>query len=787
VAIEANRTVRINFVGEDKGVGDTVSGIKGQLIAVAAVAAAATKALDALGDETARLDKIAKGAQQTGLGFDAYQRLAQVSKLAGTNVDTLAKGTIRLTRNLNDLASGRGAKVADNLERLGLTLEDLQDSSPTEQLAVLSDALAGVESDAQKTAIAVELFGRSGAELIPLLNAGSDAILELESSVGKVFTREELARAEAYQDALANLEKASSDLAGTIAVEAAPAIQGLVEDATASARALGESREFAEGLELAVGRLEAIVGPAAATVGFFTDQLSVLANVANLVVDELDSASDQIVDALEETEAAKWARETAREFDNLGGGAVRRLTDAIADQLPEVDGLKDRWSLLKNTILNTSADQGKFLTGGQKLLGGLLTEARAVSKEQEQIAKTAAAAAEEVEETHRRTGARGPTAAERTQAAGVIIIDQWRQRLDLMEVGAKLAGTTADSALEFGRIRTNIAVQELELERQVLAATRARGALERERVGARLAAIDGEIELIEKRREVKEREAADALVAAAVIETAKASEEEQRIEAERIEAERQARVTAEEEKLTAFERESQLMMARGQLVESFAEKQLLLQAQVAAAEGNHEQARELRHRAEVARLRDELKARQQMTAGVSSMLRTGQQLSSVITGAVIKDEEKRAQAELKSRGIMAIATGALETVKAAASFASFNVVQGALHTAAATLAFAQGGIMLAGNVPGRGSAGGGASAAATAPRADRETGEAAQIVESLPAADREPPRQPSPGQGGGGNVTNIENLNVTGAIDDQTIEAVRLGLDNVDNGLEAAG
>jgi hypothetical protein len=95
--------------------------------------------------------------------------------------------------------------------------------------------------------------------------------------------------------------------------------------------------------------------------------------------------------------------------------------------------------------------------------------------------------------------------------------------------------------------------------------------------------------------------------------------------------------------------------------------------------------------------------------------------------------------------------------------------------------------MLSGNLPGRGSAGSGAGAAAVAPAADRETGEAARIVESLPAADREPPRQPTGQQAGGGNVVNIERIDVTGAIDDDTVEKIRLGLDNVNNGLEAAG
>jgi hypothetical protein len=156
----------------------------------------------------------------------------------------------------------------------------------------------------------------------------------------------------------------------------------------------------------------------------------------------------------------------------------------------------------------------------------------------------------------------------------------------------------------------------------------------------------------------------------------------------------------------------------------------------------------------------------------------------VITDAAIKDDEKRAKAQLRMSGIMAIATGALEVVRAAASFASFNFVQGALHTAAATLAFAQGTIMLAGNIPGRGSAsvGGGAPAA---PAQNRATGEAARIVESVPAADGEPTQRPT-GQQAGGNVVNINIENVAGGFDDSSVEDMSIKLKNAGFALEGA-
>lgn len=443
--------------------------------------------------------------------------------------------------------------------------------------------------------------------------------------------------------------------------------------------------------------------------------------------------------------------------------------------------------------------------------------------------------------TKRKGGGTGPSRAERVLAQG-------EQRVAMIEHEADLASILATT--EAGRfaaqeVAFDAARERIALENEALEATRARGKFSRLELDNKSAALELELEILDAQQETAGQERVNELVAEAVsIETAR-SEIEARAAARRFDLlaqEEGARAAAgaaglegearrldlagrsfEAEQLRAHA-EAQIAQARiFALEKEFSAREVLRQQRELELQANppedeiarieqadalaalaHEREMDRRERdADAASARAELaerhhaeelrrieeKKRKQKAAldATSRFMSTGQQFASAVIGAAIKDEEKRAQAELKARGVMAIATGALETVRAAASFASFNVVEGALHTAAAALAFTQGGIMLSGNIPGRGSAGGGAEAAATAPRTDRETGEAARIVESLPAADREPRQQPTTGQQGGGNVTTIENLNVTGAIDADTIEKVRLGLDNVNNGLEAAG
>ena len=214
------------------GAGKAAGGGGGAILAGAAVGAmAAGAAIKYVGTETERLDKIAKGAQKSGLGFDQYQRLAHVAELSGSSIDDLSKGTRKLTLNLRDIATGGGKKAAIALEEIGLSAADLAGKSAEEQFAILADGLAGIEDDAQKSAIAFELFGKAGTELVPMLNAGGDGIREMSASV-KVMSREQLAAAEAYQDSLTELDKAAGLIAGNLVSGIAPAMTAIAASLT---------------------------------------------------------------------------------------------------------------------------------------------------------------------------------------------------------------------------------------------------------------------------------------------------------------------------------------------------------------------------------------------------------------------------------------------------------------------------------------------------------------------------------------------------------------------------
>jgi hypothetical protein len=89
---------------------------------------------------------------------------------AGAGAESVGPTINRLQRAIVEAGEG-GKEQAEAFGKLGLNLERLKDLTPTEQLQAVASALQGVGNDSDRSAIAMQLLGRSGGELLPLLRA----------------------------------------------------------------------------------------------------------------------------------------------------------------------------------------------------------------------------------------------------------------------------------------------------------------------------------------------------------------------------------------------------------------------------------------------------------------------------------------------------------------------------------------------------------------------------------------------------------------------------------------
>lgn len=202
--------------------------------AIATGAAAAATAIFNIAKHGAKAaDEAGKAAQAAGVQVEAYSKLAFAASQSAVSTDELRAGLARLNREIGEAASG-SKKSAEKFKELGVSLFSADRKlRPTEEIvAALADAFAAMPDSAQKSAKAIDLFGRSGAQLLPLLNAGSAGLADLgrrAEALGIVFTEQQFRIAEAMNDTLAEVRTAASGITAQIGLLFAPSITAAAE------------------------------------------------------------------------------------------------------------------------------------------------------------------------------------------------------------------------------------------------------------------------------------------------------------------------------------------------------------------------------------------------------------------------------------------------------------------------------------------------------------------------------------------------------------------------------
>lgn len=196
--------------------------VKAGLVAAAGAAAALTSALAAAVIETtAEAGRLKDLSQRTGIATQALQELEHAAKLGGIEASTLEQGLGFLARNMRAAADGSD-EAAKGFAAAGIRVRGAngQLRAMDDVLAEAADKFAKMPDGTRKTALAMQLFGRSGAQLIPLLNAGRAGIEELRQEardLGIVLSDDVVAAGDDVGDNMDRLKALALGLGRTVA------------------------------------------------------------------------------------------------------------------------------------------------------------------------------------------------------------------------------------------------------------------------------------------------------------------------------------------------------------------------------------------------------------------------------------------------------------------------------------------------------------------------------------------------------------------------------------------
>ena len=212
------KNAALGFTNLKGAVGGFAAAIAGSAI-VGGLSAIVKKSVDA-GDELFNLQA------KTGIAASALIGLGNAAKLADVDQATLGKGLTRLNVNLVKAAEGND-ELARKFAALGVNVKgaDGQVVSADKAIKQIADRFADMPDGAQKAAAAVALFGKSGAELIPLLNEGGAAMEKFTYKVGEDFA----ARSDLFNDTITELGIKTQGFGLELTDALLPALQSILE------------------------------------------------------------------------------------------------------------------------------------------------------------------------------------------------------------------------------------------------------------------------------------------------------------------------------------------------------------------------------------------------------------------------------------------------------------------------------------------------------------------------------------------------------------------------------
>ena len=397
------------------------------------VAALSARALvGALQNVVTTLDDIGKTADRIGVTTDQLQELRAVAESAGVEQSVLDNSIEKLGKNLAEASIGIGtAKVA--LEQLNLSADNLIGLGLDGAMDKIADAVNKVESPMERTALATQLFGRSGAPLLNLLREGSEGMAQMRQEareLGIVIDEALVREAEDAQTQLDLMSRVISANLSSALISLAPLLVGAAEGIAAISTAIknfgfqGGSaggmplldadglRDLADqykGLEQELAR----VGVAQSNLAANTKKFGAESVAAQTYATELKNAEEALAQAIEErqrqqsaeaaittsvaniqseiaanTELAKIQAMTAeaaerhRIAEQRGAYEKSLLSNAAIQQGIDLNDLSEETILLVN-------DLGAKWEGAAMSASKILNPVKAAKKATKEVAQTA--------------------------------------------------------------------------------------------------------------------------------------------------------------------------------------------------------------------------------------------------------------------------------------------------------------------------------------------------------------------------------------------------------------
>jgi lambda family phage tail tape measure protein len=377
---KAARTAEKNSARIDSAMSGLKKSIAG--LGIAALVSAQISSAKATIDTLDKLDDL---GEKYGIAADKLSAYRYASEVAGTTTEAFAEGLNKLGKNAA-LAAGGNREAASAFKTVGISVRDANGHLKTndELLLELADKFAGYEDSGYKAALAQKFFGKTGADMIPLLNKGRDGISELTDEakkLGAVYGNDIAKAAGDFNDGLKKLELASEAAKVSLLEGLLPTLVNITNQLIEGKKAYGSFLAATLDIGLEVDPLKSLNQNLTDTVTHIATLRQQMAEMeerskSTSLIDRFNSiGSDRQAQKIRDQIALLEKRETylrriqLLEGGDQGRGKVTPLTQpkqaapVVTDTKESEKALKVYEDLIKSITEKTTASEAELATG----------------------------------------------------------------------------------------------------------------------------------------------------------------------------------------------------------------------------------------------------------------------------------------------------------------------------------------------------------------------------------------------------------------------------------------
>ena len=231
-------------------------------------------------------DALEESAQAAGMTAQSYQQLQSAMALAGVDAQKFASGIAKLNTSIVAAAQG-SPKVSAAFERLGVSVVDANGNLKTteEVIRELNSAFKEFPAGPERSALAVELLGRAGAQWIPALTSDLDELKQHAQDAGAVMSEGLMGAAAGFERSSEMLDQSLQGLRNTIAEGLLPAWAAFKESMSAMIDQMLTAEERAQAVALMQDIFRAALRGAAIAIAFVVDVLVEMKDILKQVYD----------------------------------------------------------------------------------------------------------------------------------------------------------------------------------------------------------------------------------------------------------------------------------------------------------------------------------------------------------------------------------------------------------------------------------------------------------------------------------------------------------------------